>query len=466
MRNFLLLLGALVLSFNLYAQESMLRITVKVPNAEDEVYIVGNQKAIGHWNPGAVKMQKVSERERSITVEVTYPVEFKFTKGSWASEGYIGDKFENPNIVIAAPTEQVSYEVLGWYDDGRRSFTEHYIRANKGKYSFEVPEVQELVHIVMALTPTGQVDTNMVNHEGEYYQKVMQTFKAFESDPLVLQMEERLQNKNYGNYTILKMDACGFYFDGDKIEQDSVYDKLSWGGVNQIEPYLAELERFAKASGFRKFYQDHKPYYAQLLQEMEVAIPIQNQWTWLEKNFDSKYDHYRITFSPLVNGAHSTNRFMQAGFNQTVMFIRGPITDPQFKKTVRNGLMELMVFTEIDHNYVNPLSDRYMDEIKAALPNLNAWANAEAISYYPNEYAVFNEYMTWAVYSLYAKEKFKKKDFEVINAYIEKMMVEHRGFVKYKEFNRELLAQYKKKGNGQGLEALYPGMLAWVQRNP
>ncbi len=465
MKNLMLLLSGLLLSMNLYAQGSLIRITVKVPNATDEVYIVGNQKALGHWNPGSVKMQKVSEREHSIEMEVTYPIEFKFTKGSWASEGYTGDKFENPNITITEPTDKASFEVLGWYDDGRRSFTEHYMRVNKGKYSFEVPEVQELVHIVMALTPTGKADTNMVNHKGEYYQTVMQTFKAFASDPLVLQMEERLQNNNYAEYTILKMDACGFYFDGDKIEQDSVYDKLSWGGVNQIEPYVAELERFAKASDFRSFYQNNKPYYARLMQEMEVAIPIQKQWTWLEKHFDSKYDHYRITFSPLVSGAHSTNRFMQAGFNQTVMFIRGPITDPHYKGNVRRGLMELMVFTEIDHNYVNPLSDRYMDEIQAALPNLQAWATPVALGYYQNEYAVFNEYMTWAVYSLYAKEKYKKKDFEAINAFIEKMMVEQRGFTKYKEFNRELLEQYRKKGKNQGIESLYPGMLAWVRGN-
>ncbi|WP_299701087.1 DUF4932 domain-containing protein [uncultured Pontibacter sp.] len=465
MKKLLLFIFTLSLCSNLFAQDAKMRITVKVPNAEDEVYIVGNQKALGHWNPGAVKLEKTAEHERSIAVEVTYPVEFKFTKGSWASEGYTGDKFENPNIVITEPTEQAAYEVLGWYDDNRRSFTEHYIRANKGKYSFEVPEVQELMHIVMALTPTGKADTNMVNHEGEYYQKVMQTFKAFESDPLVLQIEERLSQNSYGDYATLKMDACGFYFDGDKIEQDSVYDKLSWGGVNKIEPLVAELERFAKASNFQNFYRSNQPYYSQLIQEMEAAIPIQKQWVWLEKNFDSKYDHYRITFSPLVNGSHSTNRFMQAGFNQTVMFIRGPITDPQYKKTVRNGLMELMVFTEIDHNYVNPLSDRYMDEIKTALPNLKAWATAEAIGYYPNEYAVFNEYMTWAVYSLYAKEKFKKKDFDAINDHIEKMMVERRGFVKYKEFNRELLAQYKKKGKGQGIEALYPSMLAWVRNH-
>jgi hypothetical protein len=463
MKNFMLLLSGMLLSMNLYAQGSLIRITAKVPNATDEVYIVGNQKAMGHWNPGAVKMQKVSEHEHSIEVEVTYPVEFKFTKGSWASEGYTGDKFDNPNIIIAAPTEQAAYEVLGWYDDGRRSFTEHYIRANKGKYNFEIPEVQELVHIVMALTPTGKADTNMVNHKGEYYQKVMQTFKAFESDPLVLKIEERLSQNSYGDYAILKMDACAFYFDGNRIEQDSVYDKLSWGGVNQIEPYVAELEHFANASGFRDFYQNHKPYYVQLIQEMESSIPIRKQWAWLEKNFENKYDHYRITFSPLVNGSHSTNHFMQAGFNQTVMFIRGPITDPQYKKAVRNGLMELMVFTEIDHNYVNPLSDRYMNEIQSALPNLTAWATTEALAYYPNEYAVFNEYMTWAVYSLYAREQYKKKDFDALNAYIEKMMVELRGFTKYKEFNRELLARFKKKGKGQGIEVLYPDMLAWMK---
>ncbi|WP_458986401.1 DUF4932 domain-containing protein [Pontibacter sp. CAU 1760] len=356
----------------------------------------------------------------------------------------------------------MAYEVLGWYDDNSRTFTAPYIKAFKGQYSFEIPEVQELAHILFALTPTGKQDTNMVNHEGPYYQEVMSSFAAFEKDTLVQQLDALLQQ---GLYAQLKMDANAFYFKGDQIEQDSVYDKLSWSNLNHLEPFMPDLELFARQSNFRSFYKKHQPYYAQQIREMEAVISIRKQWQWLEQNFNNQYDHYRITFSPLVYGMHSTNSFVQPDFRQKVMFICGPIIDPQFEGALREGIMNMIVFTEIDHNYVNPVSDKYFAEIREALPELTAWATPEALSSYDNEYAVFNEYMTWAVYALYAKKHFKKKDFETVNTYMETMMAERRGFPKFREFNRELQARYKQRGKKGKLEALYPAMLTWCKNN-
>ena len=72
-------------------------IKVIVPNTTDEVYITGNQEALGNWNPKSVKMEKISYYERSITVNLTYPAEFKFTQGDWNSEGIIKTLNNNPN---------------------------------------------------------------------------------------------------------------------------------------------------------------------------------------------------------------------------------------------------------------------------------------------------------------------------------------------------------------------------------
>lgn len=99
-------------------------IKIIVPNKTDEVYIVGNQEALGNWNPKSIKMDKVSDYERSISVELSYPVEFKFTRGDWTSEGIIHKLYNNPNqkmenekdrnlFVIKSWTDQVDSEALG-----------------------------------------------------------------------------------------------------------------------------------------------------------------------------------------------------------------------------------------------------------------------------------------------------------------------------------------------------------------
>ena len=89
-------------------------IKVIVPTKTDEVYITGNQEALGNWNPKKIKMEKISDYERSITVELTYPAEFKFTQGDWNSEGIIKTLRNNPNQKLASSASKNIFTIKGW----------------------------------------------------------------------------------------------------------------------------------------------------------------------------------------------------------------------------------------------------------------------------------------------------------------------------------------------------------------
>lgn len=89
-------------------------IKVIVPNTTDEVYITGNQEALGNWNPKSVKMEKISYYERSITVNLTYPAEFKFTQGDWNSEGIIKTLNNNPNQKLESSESKNIFTIKGW----------------------------------------------------------------------------------------------------------------------------------------------------------------------------------------------------------------------------------------------------------------------------------------------------------------------------------------------------------------
>ncbi len=91
-------------------------IKVIVPNATDEVYIMGNQETLGNWNPKQVKMEKTSDYERSISVELSYPAEFKFTKGDWNSEGIIKQLNDNPNLILENEDSKTEIVIKTWMD--------------------------------------------------------------------------------------------------------------------------------------------------------------------------------------------------------------------------------------------------------------------------------------------------------------------------------------------------------------
>ncbi|MFY7810827.1 MAG: DUF4932 domain-containing protein [Flavobacterium sp.] len=340
-------------------------------------------------------------------------------------------------------------------------FDPEFIKKNDKKYSIEVPEVQELVHIIMAITKVGLEDYNLVNHYSDYYKKVIEKFQKFDNEPIVEIINDAMSKGAYSN---IKMDACYLDFNQDKIVSKKNYKNLSWGNQNSLKNTISLLEDFAKKTNFRAFYQENKALYEEEIKLLDKQTPIKKQWKWLEKRFDSKYNNYWITFSPLVYGFHSTTWFVQDDFKQSVMFIQGPNKNNQQTKKIREANVTRMVFTEIDHNYVNPVSDIFIEEINKSLNNIELWANEDARKYYQNEYAIFNEYMTWSVFMIYLKENFNSKDYKEVQNDQSNFMVNTRGFIKFKEFNAKVIELYE-NSKTKKIATLYPEILNWCKKN-
>ncbi len=92
--------------------------TVSVPDKNDEVYITGNQPELGNWTPSSIKMNRKSARERSITLKIHLPAQFKFTKGNWEIQADVKGKNKWQNIRIEEkPSKPVHYEITNWSDN-------------------------------------------------------------------------------------------------------------------------------------------------------------------------------------------------------------------------------------------------------------------------------------------------------------------------------------------------------------
>ncbi len=92
-------------------------INLTVPSKEDEVYITGNQDVLGNWNPQALKMERKSDFERILQLNVHSPAELKFTRGSWGTEGEVKSNGGLGNIYInPEKTTSFEFEIVGWAD--------------------------------------------------------------------------------------------------------------------------------------------------------------------------------------------------------------------------------------------------------------------------------------------------------------------------------------------------------------
>lgn len=96
-------------------EEYHVTIRVKVPYENDTVYITGNQSNLGEWNPGKIKMKKVSEYDREITLKLRSPAQFKFTRGDWDSEAVVIGTYGN-TIIKPELKKEFEFEIQNYFD--------------------------------------------------------------------------------------------------------------------------------------------------------------------------------------------------------------------------------------------------------------------------------------------------------------------------------------------------------------
>lgn len=352
------------------------------------------------------------------------------------------------------------------------NFDQKYIKANDENTTIEINEAQKLIYIVISLTDFANKNPNLINQDTEYFQDVKKYFSKYAKHSVVEKFDHLLK-ENIANYIILSGNAYGFSFKGDKIVPTNIYNFPAKGigkyevKTNPIVTYLKDLEAFVNVSDYRKFYKNHKTYYNSLKNEYKNYATIDEQKEWLENRFDYKINSYRVLTSPLISALNATHTFEDNHFKEMLLFLPTIRNDKEWSEKFRKAMNTRIIFTEIDHNYVGPVSAKNLDKINTIFNDRKKWVDEEnkGIPHYPNPLKVYDEYLTWGLFILYSYDKFgtDKNLFTEIIDNVNMMMVEKRGFIKAKEFNAELLSLYK-NNTDKKIEILYKPLLEWSSK--
>ncbi len=362
-------------------------------------------------------------------------------------------------IFILLPVTGCSLEKLADLQVDHQ-FSDAYVAENRGKARYETPEVYELMHVVIALTPTGRRDC-LLQRDTPYHQAVLAQFDTYRNHPLVAQIEKLLSSDRW-NYTTLG-DAAAYRFEGDRIVFGGVYRKVAVHPDAKFADYRPLAEDFARVSGFRAFFAANQPRYQAALDAYKRQVPVASMWAWLETQFPDRYDSYQLSLSLLMGCFHFTNSGQDNSFAETRMFV--PLPNPPAKPltVIESTALNRMVFTEIDHNYVNPVTTRHSKQLDKAMKNWRDWNDGSGG--YESKFLTFNEYVTWAVFTLYVYDTTTPDAFAQIRAdkteWVDTFMV-NRGFKPFPAFNAQLLSLYKARKPGQTIADLYSDMLNWM----
>jgi hypothetical protein len=349
------------------------------------------------------------------------------------------------------------------------AFSKKYKKEHNGKTYTEIPEVYELVNVAFALTRYMKNDKYAVEKGNDYYKDGIAYFGKDSVDEIIKTFDTLLGRNLYAR---LKMDAYAFEFNKKgNIVQSKIYDRVSWGKQNVLRPYIPALQQFADKTNFRNFFEKHQPFYDAQIRAYRDSINTKEMVIWLNNHFPStRYNSFKIIWSPLVGGNQSATWFENNGFKEAQQHVNFPYH--YWYKTGSKESIDLrrgnIIFTELNHAFINPegAKDVYREDVLSAFANLETWGEKErAAAWYPNAYSMFNEYLNWGLVSLRYVDYAPKAELDSLIEENGKYMAKGRGFKKFDVFNRHLVQLYKSRKEGETIADLYPKIVAWFKEN-
>lgn len=286
-----------------------------------------------------------------------------------------------------------------------------YREKNRGKVAATIPEVYELINVVIALTETAEKSDELVYKSSPYWKELQAWFGPYKDDPLVKAIDARMKS-NGAAYFTLKMNGNSFEFNPDgHIVNRKIYARTGFagGGENDLRPFVPELKRFAEETKFRDFYRTHGALYASECESFVKDIDPMGMRNWLQSRFSDKkpYDFVDVIFSPVVPWNQSSTWFESNGFRTLQPHVNYPYPEdvpkrnPPSAPETASVFRGIIVFTEMNHGYLSPQSEQNSARILAATDKVKGWLVERMRNNYAGT-AVFDEYMNWGVGSVYA----------------------------------------------------------------
>ena len=321
----------------------------------------------------------------------------------------------------------------------------------------EMTESYELSNIILALTQYGRTDKWDVQKVPPYYDDVLKYFEPVKNHPL-------LDSVNYSRpewkkFLGFRTDMYAFSFDQNgKLKRD--YPFNSFGPI-EIDKNIDLINDFVSKSNYRQFYRNHKGFYDKIVSNYKEYYFINKSKRFLdkvaEKPNNESLKNYVITISPLVGGQNchrDINSTTTVDFpNISKDLILGNLENDYNTRIVENHSL----FTEMDHGYINPISDKFKKIITSDF-DLTKW---DKESGYPGINS-FNEYMTWAVYDLFIKENFPKVSDSIALQW--QYQNASRGFIAQNLFAKKVSKLYYKQKGNKKISDIYLPLLEWCKK--
>lgn len=332
----------------------------------------------------------------------------------------------------------------------------------QGVIDVEFPEVYELSNIILALTDYG-INSFEVDQSTDYYREVRSFFAPMAGHALLDSVN--YSSEKWEEYLCFRTDAYAFRFDEEgRLVRTSNFHSTRF---REFDRYLPLVQDFAEKSGFRRFYREHKPFYQKLHDGYRFYYMLDEMREFLDRRVGrpdaqaTDSSRYVIVLSPLVNRMHCHRQYDRHTACDFVNVATNRMLHlPADRETLLiSRLAEChTLFTEMDHGYVNPLTARFREQLDASFDK-HLWDSGSGYDEYKGQEAVFNEYMTWALYDVFVQEQVGARGDSICLKWGYQCVT--RGFLAADLFARRVVELC---GMQRTLPEVYPEMLDWCKK--
>lgn len=213
----------------------------------------------------------------------------------------------------------------------------------------------------------------------------------------------------------------------------------------ELEDFVKAMKEFAEDSNFTKFFHKNEKFYTELIEE-EVKIIEGNEFIkQIEDYYGMSQNSYNFIFASIFNRCGFGPR-VKIGEKYDIYSILGMVEvkddRPSFGKLSR---FRHMVWHEFSHSFINPLTDKHINEINKYEELLNSIKEEMEAQAYGIWYACVNEHIIRALTSrfssIYISEELGEMELTKERIYGEYAYVEEI-FNKLKEYENNR-SQYK-----------------------
>ncbi|MFT3677783.1 MAG: DUF4932 domain-containing protein [Chitinophagaceae bacterium] len=330
------------------------------------------------------------------------------------------------------------------------------------RIEISIPETYELSNIILALTDYGQSDDWEVQKQTTYYNDVIRFFEPVKAHPL-------LQKVNYSrtlweDYLSFRTDAAAYQFDnkGKLVRTNNFYANK---GHTPFDDNLALINDFVQQSNFRDFYKAQGALYRAIIANYSEYYMLDTVKIFLEKETGISASkagkgRYQVILSPLVgrmNCHRNIDSVTKADF-PTLSTALIENNTAAISNQAQRAVEIHTLFTEMDHGYVNPITDLLRKDV-AQYFNNECWDRESGYQ----GLNCFNEYMTWALYDIFVEKYFPAIADSISTQW--HYQNAQRGFFASNLFALQLKKLYRRKKPAERLKDLYPKLLTWISGN-